>query len=382
MKRIKKRAGLYLIFLLCIGLAACTSQEKSYSSEMEKLQEINQIPDDGIITEEQMKTIAGEEGEYRFCGSGEGYHYVWIYNGKMIKNPQEQNLKVTLDNQKVETVKKAADDASVGIGIHLETMHMAAPATLEITLEEAWDADTVICCKYWNDKAYKMNDVKINVSGSGDTAETTLTFQVAETGDTYYLVGGKSSGRTDEQAGGTQAQKQADREEGQLSDNINAVSGDAGTTNGAGSSTDGQKQPAQSSSSHICTISIECSTILNNWPDLDESKAEFVPSDGWILYPSEVEFTPGETVFDVLKRVCGETGIHMSSRYTPVYGSYYIEGINQLYEFDCSANSGWMYWVNGWYPNYGCSAYEVNDGDYIEWKYTCDLGSDIGGGEY
>ena len=62
MKRIKKRAGLYLIFLLCIGLAACTSQEKSYSSEMEKLQEINQIPDDGIITEEQMKTIAGEEG--------------------------------------------------------------------------------------------------------------------------------------------------------------------------------------------------------------------------------------------------------------------------------------------------------------------------------
>ena len=35
-----------------------------------------------------------------------------------------------------------------------------------------------------------------------------------------------------------------------------------------------------------CTFSIECSTILNNWDDLKESKAEFVPADGWILYPS------------------------------------------------------------------------------------------------
>lgn len=115
---------------------------------------------------------------------------------------------------------------------------------------------------------------------------------------------------------------------------------------------------------------------------MDQSKAEFVPSDGWILYPSEVSYTPGETVFDVLKRVCRETDIHMSSRYTPMYGSYYIEGINQLYEFDCGQNSGWMYRVNGWYPNYGCSSYEISDGDNIEWKYTCDLGSDIGGGVY
>ena len=139
---------------------------------------------------------------------------------------------------------------------------------------------------------------------------------------------------------------------------------------------------SQENNVHTCTISIECSTILNNWDNLTQSKAEFVPSNGWILYPSEVEFTPGETVFDVLKRVCADTGIHMSSRYTPMYGSYYIEGINQLYEFDCGQYSGWMYRVNGWYPNYGCSSYDVEDGDNIEWKYTCDLGVDIGGGEY
>ena len=47
----------------------------------------------------------------------------------------------------------------------------------------------------------------------------------------------------------------------------------------------------------------------------------------------------------------------MASRYTPLYKSYYVEGINQLYEFDCGKNSGWMYSVNGEYPNYGASSY-------------------------
>jgi hypothetical protein len=55
-----------------------------------------------------------------------------------------------------------------------------------------------------------------------------------------------------------------------------------------------------------------------------------------------------------------------------------IAGINNLYEFDVGELSGWMYKVNGWYPNYGCSRYQVKDGDLIEWNYTCDLGRDLG----
>ena len=64
---------------------------------------------------------------------------------------------------------------------------------------------------------------------------------------------------------------------------------------------------------------------------------------------------------------------------TPVYNSAYIEGISNLYEFDCGERSGWMYKVNGWFPNYGCSRYELKNGDKIEWVYTCDLGRDVGG---
>ena len=58
----------------------------------------------------------------------------------------------------------------------------------------------------------------------------------------------------------------------------------------------------------------------------------------------------------------------------------YLQGINNLYEKDCGQWSGWMYEVNGWYPNYGCSRYQVQDGDNIEWHYTCDLGRDLGAG--
>ena len=70
----------------------------------------------------------------------------------------------------------------------------------------------------------------------------------------------------------------------------------------------------------------------------------------------------------------------MEASWTPIYNSAYVEGIHNLYEFDCGALSGWMYKVNGWYPNYGCSRYQMKDGDVVEWRFTCDLGNDIGGG--
>lgn len=128
-----------------------------------------------------------------------------------------------------------------------------------------------------------------------------------------------------------------------------------------------------------CTIAIYCDTILNNMDDLEPGKAEFVPSDGAILYPVSVTFTEGETVFDVLKRVCSMTGIQLEYSWTPLYNSYYVEGIYNLYEFDCGFESGWMYKVNGWFPNYGCSSYTLKDGDVIVWAYTCEgLGADVG----
>ena len=128
-----------------------------------------------------------------------------------------------------------------------------------------------------------------------------------------------------------------------------------------------------------CTITIRCDTILNNMDNLTPGKESLVPSSGCILSKKTVEFDDGETVFDVLKRVCSNAGIQLEYAYTPAYNSYYIEGINNLYEFDCGSESGWMYKVNGWFPNYGCSSYTLKNGDAIVWCYTCNgLGADVG----
>lgn len=131
---------------------------------------------------------------------------------------------------------------------------------------------------------------------------------------------------------------------------------------------------------YTCTISISCATVLNHMDWLDADKAEVVPEDGWILAPTAVTFYEGESVFNVLQRTCKQLGIQMEFVNTPVYNSAYIEGIHNLYEFDCGELSGWMYQVNGWFPNYGCSRYQLQDGDTISWVYTCDLGYDVGGG--
>ena len=129
---------------------------------------------------------------------------------------------------------------------------------------------------------------------------------------------------------------------------------------------------------HTCTISISCATILDNMGWLDPEKVELVPEDGWILKPIEVTFYEGESVFNVLVRTCKQQGIHMEFVNTPIYNSAYIEGIHNLYEYDCGQLSGWVYKVNGWNPNYGCSRYALQDGDVIEWVYTCNLGIDVG----
>ncbi len=148
-----------------------------------------------------------------------------------------------------------------------------------------------------------------------------------------------------------------------------------------------QDTTVDKTTTYTCTISISCGTILANWDAWDEwdeetaaAKKPLVPSDGVILPSTTVTFSEGESVYDVLQRVCRENGIHMESSWTPMYNSAYVEGINNLYEFDVSQGSGWMYRVNGWFPNYGCSRYALQNGDVVEWLYTCDLGNDVGGG--
>lgn len=140
----------------------------------------------------------------------------------------------------------------------------------------------------------------------------------------------------------------------------------------------------------VCTVTVECKTIYDNLSKLQDNKKPFLPANGIILDRVQVELTGNESAFDVLKKACEQNvctdrcrfceagGVQLEYTYTPAFHNYYIEGIHQIYEKDCGAQSGWMYCVNGKYPDVGASAYTVSAGDTIVFSFTCDMGEDIG----
>ena len=125
------------------------------------------------------------------------------------------------------------------------------------------------------------------------------------------------------------------------------------------------------------TLSVTCAVLVGN-AALDSEKAALVPADGVIFPAASVEFYSGESVFNLLSREMRKNGIHMEFKSSAAYRTAYVEGIGNLYEFDAGELSGWMYRVNGSFPNKGCSSYLLSDGDTVEWVYTCDLGKDVG----
>ncbi|MFE3574341.1 DUF4430 domain-containing protein [Lysinibacillus sp. NPDC059133] len=145
--------------------------------------------------------------------------------------------------------------------------------------------------------------------------------------------------------------------------------------------TEKQRQPAPKK--RTVTIAIRVDTLLKHWDKLDASlqSEKYVPKNGIILKTTTYELlSEKDTVWDVLQRATKEHKIQMEYQGANenIYNSVYVEGINHLYEFSAGELSGWMYKVNGVYPNYGCSQYVLKDGDVIEWNYTVDLGRDLG----
>jgi hypothetical protein len=86
-----------------------------------------------------------------------------------------------------------------------------------------------------------------------------------------------------------------------------------------------------------------------------------------------IEISSDETAFSLLQK----TGLRIKYSGHPEYAGYYVESINGFGEFDDGPNSGWMYSVNGRFPDYSCSLYYLEDGDTVRWLYTRDLGEDI-----
>lgn len=142
---------------------------------------------------------------------------------------------------------------------------------------------------------------------------------------------------------------------------------------------DNQQPEESDQKGDTVTLTIRCDTAVNNGMHLESKWAGIVPASGCILDTTTFEIEDGDTVFDVLCQARDKFKLHM--QYKGAGSGIYVEGINNLYEFDGGRWSGWMYCVNDWYPNYGCGVYYLQPGDVIEWNYTCDLGCDLENGD-
>lgn len=135
-------------------------------------------------------------------------------------------------------------------------------------------------------------------------------------------------------------------------------------------SVDSYKEPAKTDGDITVTLSIRCDTIK------DRQKVNYyIPDDGVILDTATFTADEGDTVYDVLLQAAKANNILLDNR--GAEGAAYIAGINSLYEFAYGDLSGWMYRVNGEFPDVGCQSCTVSDGDKIEWLYTTDIGKDL-----
>lgn len=205
---------------------------------------------------------------------------------------------------------------------------------------------------------------EISSEASANKAESSTTVSFAESSDESIIVSSEEKIIThvSENSADEKLTESKDESATEISNESVIVSSSAAVKN---------------ESDNKCFITIDCHTAVSD-SRLNKRTKALLPEDGIIISEKTVSFSDGESVFDILKRSCEENGISLEFSTTPLYGGAYIEGIGNLYEFDCGSISGWMYSVNGEFPAVGCSDYKVSKNDRISFIYSCDLGSDIG----
>lgn len=133
--------------------------------------------------------------------------------------------------------------------------------------------------------------------------------------------------------------------------------------------------PTPTPEAQTVTITIVCTNALRS-DALPEGVRALLPAGG-VLLQRTVTLEAGDTVWSVTQRACAAAGLSVETTYAAAQSAVYVEGIGQLYEFDCGQGSGWIYKVNGASPGVGCDSCTLHAGDSITWAYTCDYGNDV-----
>ena len=386
--RVRKAGSFLFLLILTLSLFGCTKTEDSSKN--------NEIPQDGIIKAEKFKEIKDSQDIAFFNGENDDFSYQWMFIGSDIDKPKDINLLVESTDKNIEKIKEKTNSDVVKGFIFKETTSIDYKPSLSITLDKAYDISSADIYKYnENDKTLS----KVSGATVQSSTKSIINLSVLDREGEFYIVGldpkvdniEQNSDKSKDTDNKTDNNKESNKDKKEeISTNTNqSTSQSSGkdqyltdpVPEGKPTPVEPEDTQVDKSEKKYVTLSIRCDTLLkpeNYKIACDNGKQDMIPSNGVIYAKKQVVFYEGESVFDVLLREMKNNKIHMEHEFTPMYNSAYIEGINNLYEFDGGELSGWVYNVNGWFPNYGCSRYQLKEGDAIEWLYTCDLGRDVG----
>ena len=170
-----------------------------------------------------------------------------------------------------------------------------------------------------------------------------------------------------------EASEGTDGEAGAAVDGENAADADGSVASTAGeapsgtelSASEGAAAPAPAPAPEPAPAPSAPSTVtVSVYIDSSRAASNGYPSS---LGGGTVTLNQGASVYDAL---CA-TGASVGG------SSGYVSSIGGLAEFACGPGSGWLYFVNGSSPGYGCGSYILSGGENITWIYTCDLGNDL-----
>lgn len=204
------------------------------------------------------------------------------------------------------------------------------------------------------------DDTTITQTVSAETEQTSQKGNESKTTDKQV---GDTTDKTTESNSASAASKEKEKEK-----TTSKSSSAAKTTQKKTTPTTAKTTKKPESTVSTCTLTIECTAVLDNMSSLKAGHEKYVPDDGYILSNKKMTVSKGDTVYDVLKEACSENGIRLTAS-NSTFGIY-VSGINNIDEKDCGKNSGWTYWVNGNMPMVTCGKYTVNNGNEIKFSYV------------
>ena len=125
-------------------------------------------------------------------------------------------------------------------------------------------------------------------------------------------------------------------------------------------------------------FSADCSAVLDRMDSIDPSvnPPEVIPADGVVIQECSLSLPEGSSAFDALVAAARQQQVRVD--YTGTSWGTYVRSIGHICEFGFGELSGWMYRVNGEFPQVSAGDFTLCDGDVVEFVYTCALGRDVG----